>query len=920
MKKFLIIPFLIIISSMPFAYAHPFIVNSDPTSSSNVSAGTDQIVIHYSESVEIEFSSIKVLDSNGNQIDNKDTKYIGNESTLVVTTPPLKDGIYTVTSKALSKIDGHLVNEAFVFGVGNVSVPLPKQRDITESTYFPEAGARLPGLVGQVIVLGSTISSVVIWGAMRKKNIIKENITDVQKFYQTKFSSVTGIGLFLIFASNILMLVVQTIRLQTSASAVLQTSFGSIWIIRMAITVILLAVWFLLENKSNVSNKKQILLLGLSLILIGTTTIIGHGAASEQFSAIIIDYAHNLIASVWIGGVIFFGFVLLPTLSKLGESKKELVTLMLIPRFSSLIIISLGILAITGPTLLWLLEDDVTLLSQSVYGFLIMAKIGIASIMVVFGGYNQFKIQKPAEKNIKSNSINVHKKLGRSLKTEAILGVILLGLVALLTNSSLPNSQAQQLQVQQITYGFHTSEFSENARFDISIDPFTSGTNTIIVSVLDSDGKPLTDIDSLKVKVSNPQKNIAPIEIPMSKVSDKENESKYQGELTFGFSGNWNIEVEGKRKNHPNESVSFPVIVKPHTSELKTQVIEYDIPVKGAGPLYPTYDGNDTIWISDSSQPRLWKFSIENKQFKSYEFEGGKTTVFLKISSDGKVWFTDTPNSKIGFFDPVTEKFQTIPLPTKSVAISLETDLDGNIWIALVDQHMLLKYDPLTNQFEEHKIPTNPSGPAALTRDANGNIWFAEAQGGKIGVIEPQSGKIREFAPDDDPLGEPFALFIDSDQNVWTSEHVGLSIVKFNPLLETFEKKHIIDPQAAPFGMTADKFGNIWLAQHTVDKLGVYDPTRSEFSEVNIPTKTSFTQFVTSDKNGNVWFVEQRGNKLGNVIISESPVQKIYQEQPKINLRYSELVSPLIAVGIISTSLLYVKSVRDKRRLDLLIE
>lgn len=914
MKKFLIIPFLIIVSSVPLAYAHPFIVNSDPSQSSSASAGINQIVIHYSETVEIEFSAIKVLDSSGNQIDNKDTKYIGNESTLAVTTPPLKDGIYTVTSKVLSKVDGHLVDEAFVFGVGNVSVPPPKPRDITESTYFPEAGARLPGIVGQVIVLGSVISSIVIWGAMRKKNIVKENLSELQKFYQAKFSSVVGIGLFLVFASNILMLVVQTLRLQTSASAVLQTSFGSVWIIRMAITVILLAVWFLIENKSNVSNKKQILLLVLSLILISTTTIIGHGAASEQLSAIIIDYAHSLIASVWIGGVIFFGFILLPALSKLDGDKKEIITLLAIPRFSSLIVISLGVLVITGPTLLWLLEDDIALLSQSTYGFFIMAKIGVASVMAALGGYNQFKIQKSAERDIKSNAINVHRKLGKSLKTEAVLGVILLGLVALLANSSLPTSQAQQAQ--QITNGLQTSGFSENARFDISIEPFASGSNTIDVTVFDSDGKPLTDVDSWSVRVSNPQKNIAPIDIPESKASENKNE--YQGKPTFGFSGNWNIDVEVKRKEHANESTRFSVVIKPHISELKTQITEYDLPETGA-VLYPTYDGDDTIWISDASQPRLWKFSIENKQFKSYTFEGGKTTVFLKLASDGLVWFTDTPDSKIGYFDPTTEEFQTISLPTKAIPIALETDLDGNVWIALVDQNMLLKYDPETGQFEEHKIPTDQSGPAALARDANGNIWFAEAQGGKIGVIDPQSGKIREFAPDG-LLGEPFALFIDSEQNVWISDHVGLNIVKFNPFLETFEKIPVTDPLAAPFGMASDKFGNIWLAQHTVDKLGVYDPTRNEFVEVNIPTKTSFTQFVTSDKYGDVWFVEQRGNKLGNVVISEVPSQRTIQEQPTVNIRYSELAAPLMTVGIIATSLFFVKSVRDRRRLDALVE
>lgn len=912
MKKFLI-PLLLIFSlGIPLAYAHPIILDSSPAQSSNIGAGLTQIVIHFSEAVEIDFSDIKVFDGNGNQIDNKDTQYFNDDSSLVVTTSPLQDGIYTVTTKVLSRIDGHLVPYSFVFGVGNVSLPPPEQLPIEQSIYFPEAAARFPGLVGQVMVLGAAISSLVMWKAIQRKNLIKENISDLQKFYHGKFSSITGIGLFLVFASNILMLIVQTIRLEASASSVLQTSFGSVWILRMAITIVLLAIWFLMENKTSVSSKKQALMLGLSLVLIGTTTIIGHGTASEQTSAIIIDYVHNLIASIWIGGVVFFAFVLLPTFSRLDGNKKELVTLSMIPKFSSMIIISLGILIITGPTLLWLLEDDVALLSQSYYGFLIIAKISIASVMVALGGYNQFKVQRTAEKALKSNDILVHKKLKRSLRVEAALGIILLGVVALLTNSSLPASQAQE-ETSQISYGLDTAVFSENIKFDLSVDPFRSGANTISVSAFDSQGDPLDDVSEIKVKISNPQRNITPIEIPLTKVESQN--SKYEGDVTFGFSGKWSVELEAQRTQHANEGTSFVVFVKPHISELKTEISEYSLP-DSAAPLYPAYDGDDAIWISDASKPKLWKFSISERQFTPYQFEG-KTSVFLKVD-DGKVWFTDTPDSKIGYFDLATEEFHIIPLPIKSIPISLETDLDGNLWIALVDQHMLLKYNPENSQFEEHKIPTNPSGPVALTRDSSGNIWFAESQSGKIGLVEPQSGKMQEFMPDM-PLKEPFALFIDQDGNIWISEHVGLSITKFNPVLQTFETVSVTDPNSLPFGLAQDKFENIWIAQHTADRLGVYDPQKDEFAEVDIPTKSTFTQFLTADKNGNIWFVEQRGNKLGSVMISENPPLSRIQEQPVFELRYSELVSPLISAGIIATSLFFVKSIRDKRRLDSLI-
>ncbi|MBI5698514.1 MAG: hypothetical protein HZC29_08585, partial [Thaumarchaeota archaeon] len=52
---------------------------------------------------------------------------------------------------------------------------------------------------------------------------------------------------------------------------------------------------------------------------------------------------------------------------------------------------------------------------------------------------------------------------------------------------------------------------------------------------------------------------------------------------------------------------SFSVQIKPRLTELKTDITEYTLP-EDAAPLYPVYDGEDTIWLSDASQPRLWKF------------------------------------------------------------------------------------------------------------------------------------------------------------------------------------------------------------------------------------------------------------------------------------------------------------------------
>ena len=915
---------MIFFLGFPLASAHPFLLDSNPAQGQSVPAGTTQIFTFYSEAVEIDFSSLKIYDSNGNQIDNQDTAYNNEESSLVVTTPPLEDGVYTIASKVLSKVDGHLVQAAIIFGVGDVQIDssLLESQEQSETTFIPESIARFPGLVGQTIVLGGVIASIAIWSTRQTR--FGDQIGLIQDSFKAKFSKIIGFGVIAVFASNFIILAVQTWRLEVSPLDVIETTFGTTWLTRMILTIILIGIWFWIERKNKISIKTQIPMLITALILISTTTMMGHGASTEMAPPIILDYVHNLLSSIWIGGVIFFGFIVLPAITKLDYDVRDKITASLIPRFSAMIIIALGILIITGPTLLWFLDSNVDSLTGSTYGKLILAKIAIASTMIAFGGFYQIKFVTRAKNDLKSSG--VYKKLQRPLRLEAGLGVALLAVVALLVNSSLPAGEIQIADALQSNYGFEGTLFSENAKFDVNVVPVGIGPNKISVMVSSIDDKPLTDISDLKVKISNPQKNIAPIEAQVTETTSGGDQSatKFTADTTFGFAGVWQIELEAQRTENANESVLFDVRIKPSIDDIRTDITEYDLPADDTAPLYPVYDGKN-IWISDAQQPRLWKFSIEDEQFTPYTFNG-VTTIFMDIDKDGKIWFTDTPNSKVGNFDPKTEQFEIIDLPQftlgsafiqKSIPTSIAVDHDNDVWIAVIDKSILLEYDQTTKKFRLYNTLTEEAGPTAIEIDSSNNVWFAESLVGNLGKIDAVTGQVTEFTPDDGPLAEPFALMIDKDENIWIAEHIGPAITKFNPILESFDKVNIANPESLPFGMVLDKYDNLWAAQHVIDGLILYDPYNNKITEVNIPTEGSFTQFVTADDNGDVWFVEQRGAKLGKVSISAVPGQPtIIEEESTFEIKYVEIVAPLIAAGIIATSLFYVKSIRDKRKID----
>src|SRR5258706_14948770 len=74
-----------------------------------------------------------------------------------------------------------------------------------------------------------------------------------------------------------------------------------------------------------------------------------------------------------------------------------------------------------------------------------------------------------------------------------------------------------------------------------------------------------------------------------------------------------------------------------------------------------------------------------------------------------------------------------------------------------------------TGSLQEFQIPTSNSRPVAFIRGSDGNFWFTEEQGNKIGRITPQ-GQITEFPI---PTGQciPCGLVRVSDVNLWFYEN-----------------------------------------------------------------------------------------------------------------------------------------------------
>ncbi|HJT85047.1 MAG TPA: copper resistance protein CopC [Nitrososphaeraceae archaeon] len=966
-------------------YGHPIITDSSPKQFQSLESPPDKVIVYFSEPIVLQYSQVSVIDSEGNRIEEgKPENYNGDSSTISI---PLKkdlsEGTFTVNTKVLSAVDGHVVDESIVFsigkGKGDFTNVKSTSKNILDLLSLENSFSRIPGYIGQIIIVGTAFIFLWIQKPLSKYERIQIFLKPSLELIKNNALKLIIFGASLILVSIVATIYIQSIAIGGTAQDVLSTEFGKIIMVRLSLTLGLLGFLFLAYKKFKRSKKEvkisryfiTIIILGLSILF--TNSLISHSAALTNFVPILIDYFHGIAASFWIGGLTFLTFIFVTKIRLIeDEDLKAKIISTVIPRFSIIVIPVLGSISITGPTLLWSLEDNLSITIASLYGKILIIKLIIAGIMIIIGGYHQFitekKISNLTIRNIavKSNNeetiihdSNVFKKLIWSLRIETILGLALLFVVSLLANMALPsgeissptmNNLIDTLDFQNQTNNnniYSTIIYTEDQKVEINLQPARLGQNSIFVNFNNYDNKPIDSINNATIKMSQLERNIGPVQIDMNKVSS----GKFSANIPISTLGVWNLEVQGKttQPNTPNIIANFDVDIKPKINELQFNITEYKTPGNSL-LLYPVYQtSTNSIWVGDS-QPgtgRIWEFNIGNQSFKEHQINGINLVTLSVFDNINKniLWFLDPTSSILGKYNTDNNKSETFELPSKGVISGLTIDKNENIWMTVIQDNSILKYDINQNKFETFKIPTENSRPLGIVYDKNNDyVWFAESIG-KIGRLDIKSKVITEYPNVSSPetqgnsiLSEPTSIILDPQtSNLYISDHAKNSVILFNTITSDFKEFPLTDTNGLAFGMAFDIYGNLWIAEHVSDTLAVLDPQTGEMANVNIPTSSSFVQYLVTDSKKDIWFAEQRGNALGKVTIKFTPSspqsvdtsqRTVTNENNNTNqsdsnisksmlfqkIRFNDVFGPLIVVALVASTILYLNSNNQLRK------
>ena len=307
--------------------------------------------------------------------------------------------------------------------------------------------------------------------------------------------------------------------INTTLTILSSTPVGPVWNIRVVTSLIIIgsSIFYYISEKKFSTKKGQmgldinsspslmkkavrkgrILSNGLLYIIMlaGAVSIFSNSMVSHNTAlsflpslAISLDWSHFMAVSIWLGGLFYISSILLTTIrlsirknvnideivSKSSDANTihdtSFFLALLLPYFSLIAIISLGIIGITGLYMAWIHLHTAEAIFTSFYGNILTVKLLLILPMVILGGYHQIKLHgnlmtfaslKKGKQHQQGEKIKAHFPLqhdpsgrfSKTIKIESLIGIGVLVAASFLTITSPPSISLQESMSTQSSLG-----------------------------------------------------------------------------------------------------------------------------------------------------------------------------------------------------------------------------------------------------------------------------------------------------------------------------------------------------------------------------------------------------------------------------------------------------------------------------------
>jgi putative copper resistance protein D len=338
-----------------------------------------------------------------------------------------------------------------------------------------------------------------------------------------------------------------------------QTDFGNDWLVRFVLACALAGVSIpFLSPQGARSAWLRVATVILAAAFVGSLAWAGHaigGQGTEGVVHPVADILHLIAAAAWVGALVPLALLLTMT----GQDADALaVARTATLRFSTLGIVSVATILLTGIVNTWYLSGSVDALTQTKYGHLLLIKIALFVAMAGVAAFNRLRLTPRLVDDPEMTAAqNARRQLSRNAVLEAAMGAAIIAIVAALGTlppGSHAHHESQGLVPPDASFQ-HIHGIDGMA--DVMIEPGHVGTANVTIHLWNDDLETLA-VSEVTLTLTAP----TPGSKPTTRGATKDPDGVWHVDgIALPESGNWMVSVGAVLAPNNRLDLTAPMVI-----------------------------------------------------------------------------------------------------------------------------------------------------------------------------------------------------------------------------------------------------------------------------------------------------------------------------------------------------------------------
>jgi streptogramin lyase len=314
----------------------------------------------------------------------------------------------------------------------------------------------------------------------------------------------------------------------------------------------------------------------------------------------------------------------------------------------------------------------------------------------------------------------------------------------------------------------------------------------------------------------------------------------------------------------------------------KFRVVTYNLPRPYSEPHDIAVDPTGVAWAAERAG-FLIRFDPKLLEFTERPIPAGPARADRQrlgnpqIDSKGMLWTADGPNNRWLSYDTVNRQYKAYPWTARghgnAGGNSMAIHPNGKIYATGFGREVRV-LDPATAEWSFFEAPSfkeknEPPGAYGIAVAGDGSVWFAENDADKMARIDINTGKVEEFEIPYDGYAMPRRMQSDANGDLWVALWQAGKLMKIDHKTRKMTIYNPPTPNNGAYTVATDKRQGgspyIWFSEHKVDRIARFDPRNGQFVEFPLPYAESDARRVEIDPTNpnRIFFPGNTADRIG---------------------------------------------------------